>query len=172
MCCISECLLQFDDMTSTDFWNFFDAIPPEIVSDEVFSPQFSAKLVPTPLPRPSTPPDTPDKSVPQPPTSVPSPTRSFLANLNPLSGCFVHFFNYLFSESSPSSPKCPSIPGSPKKMHICPKINVIFGSRKKEARTKEPKKKKGPRCKKQVISHQMLCYQVRHIEKSKFITFF
>lgn len=98
----------------------------------------------------------------------------FLPTLNPLFGSFENFLNSIFSESSTSSPKCLSIPGSPQSVQICPKINMVYRTLKKEALTREPKKKKKvPRCKKQVISHQKLCYQVKHIiEKSTFVTFF
>lgn len=159
---LNQCLLQFDDMISNeikDIWKLFETMPTETVSDEVFAAQFPAKLVPPPLhstPHLSTP-HTPNKPVPQPPTSVPSPTRSFFPALNPASDSFEHFFNYLFSESSPSSPKCSSPPGSPQTVQICPKLNMIFRSLKKEALIKEPKtKKKVPRCKKQVMNHPKL----------------
>lgn len=157
---LNQCLLQFDDMTSNYInWNILETMPaetmPHQLSDEDFAAHFPAKLVPPPLhstPHPSTPPHTPNKSVPQPPTSAPSPTKSFLPALNPASNSFEHFFNYLFSESSPPSPKCPSPPGSSQTVQICPKLNMIFRSLKKEAPIKEPKtKKKVPRCKKQVI---------------------
>lgn len=88
-----QCLLQLDDMTSTDYWNFFETMPPETVSDEVFAPQFPAKLDPTPLHSthyPPTPPHIPNKSLPQPPTSVPSPTRSFFT-------CFKSFILLLWN---------------------------------------------------------------------------
>lgn len=163
---LNQCLLQFDE-EANDLLNYFEMMPPETGSDEVFAAQFPAKLAPAPLhstPHPPTSPHTPNKPVPQPLTSVPSPTRSILPALNPASDSFEHFVNYLFSECSQSSPKCPSPPGSPQTVQICPKLNMIFRSLKKEAPIKEPKtKKKVPRCKKQVINHQKLCYQVRHL---------
>lgn len=152
--------LQFDDVTSNDIkdcWKLFETMPPETVSDDVFTAQFPTKLDPLhSTPHPSTPPHTPNKSVPQPPASVPSPTRSFLLPLNPASDLFEHSSNYLFSESSPSSPKCPSPPGSPQNVQLCPKLNMIFRSLKTEAPIKEPKtKKKVPRCKKLVINRHL-----------------
>ncbi|CAG02186.1 unnamed protein product [Tetraodon nigroviridis] len=122
-------LSDFGDISADlkQCWKHLDTVPLE--NSEVLEAQFPANLPPLPLhstPHPSNPPQTPNKSVPQPPTSVPPPT-------------------------SPSSHKSPSPPGSSQTVQICPKLNVIVRSLKKEEPVKEAKtKKKGPRCKKQI----------------------
>lgn len=94
---LNHCILQFDDMTSNDakdLWKLLETTP-ETASDEVFATQFPAKLSPPPLHptlHPPTSPHTSNKSVPQPPISVPSHTRPFLPDLNPASDFFEYFF--------------------------------------------------------------------------------
>lgn len=77
---MNQCVLQFDDMDFNDlkeFWNCFETMPPENVSDEAFMAHFPDKLVPPSLqsaPHP-TPPlaHAPNESDPHPPTPVPPP---------------------------------------------------------------------------------------------------
>ena len=166
-------------MTSNDikeFWKHFETMPSETDFEEVFAAQIPAKLVPSPLhstPHPSTPPHTQNRPLPQPSTSVQS-TRSVLPALNLATDSFERLFIiHLFSEFSPSSPKCPSPPGTPQNVQLCPKLNMIFRSLKKEAPIKEPKtKKKVPRCKKQVKNCQKMVSSKTFYQKLQSMTFF
>lgn len=77
---MNQCVLQYDDVDFKDFlkdfWNCFEMMPPENVSDEAFIAHFPAKLaLPSmqPAPHPTPPLAHAPKSDPQPPTPDPSP---------------------------------------------------------------------------------------------------
>lgn len=93
---VNQCVLQFADMTllDKDFWKFFETMPQENASDEVFAAHGPAMLAPPSLhsASPSTPPLAPNKSGPHALTPVPSPTRWISPALSLSSHWFEHFF--------------------------------------------------------------------------------